>query len=71
MICPFCDSTSFQFFHNSSTQATAIYCNRCPCGLEDSTKTLDELKVFWRKRFHNKALHHDPNDRGESAVNTS
>lgn len=59
MICPFCGSTEFDFFEGSESQATAIYCRKCPCGLEDSEKTIEELKRFWKQRFHNQQINAD------------
>jgi hypothetical protein len=51
MFCPFCKSTSFDFVEGSDREATAIFCTKCPCGLQDNTKTLGELKAFWEECF--------------------
>jgi len=48
--CPFCGSTEVEFFENSHNQATAIYCKNCPAGLEDNTKSVDELRDIWDTR---------------------
>jgi len=50
MPCPFCGSVDVEFAKNALNQATAIYCKNCPAGLEDNTKTVDELRVIWDTR---------------------
>lgn len=41
--CPFCGCESTKDYEDIH----AIYCQGCPCGLEDNRKTLDELKDIW------------------------
>lgn len=50
--CPLCGSTDFTEYEKSDYQATAIYCNHCPYGVEDSTKTIKELRIIHNIRYN-------------------
>ena len=53
--CPVCGYEDFETYHNSSGQATALYCNNCPYGLEDSRYELKDLiKIHDRIKDKNK-----------------
>ena len=49
--CPFCGCKDFDVFKGDSGQVTAIYCKDCPAGVEDSTITLEKLKLYWNTRI--------------------
>jgi len=49
--CPFCGSIDLDFFNGTDSQATAIYCNNCAAGVEDSSKNLEELGSNWNSRI--------------------
>jgi len=48
--CPLCLCNEFELCENTNAQATAIYCTNCAYGVEDSTKTLDELAILHNMR---------------------
>lgn len=50
--CPFCGSTNITEYPQSDSQASAIYCDDCPCGVEDSDKPMEELRELWNKRYY-------------------
>ena len=50
LCCPLCGGTKFTACEGTAAQATAIYCNACPYGVEDSTKTLEELRICHNRR---------------------
>jgi hypothetical protein len=41
--CPLCLCEEFELEENSDLQATAVYCTNCAYGVEDSSKSLEEL----------------------------
>ncbi len=41
--CPLCGRDKFDTYDGTDSQATAIYCQTCPYGVEDSILTLEEL----------------------------
>jgi predicted nucleic-acid-binding Zn-ribbon protein len=54
LYCPLCGSTKFTEYENSDYQVTAIYCDHCPYGVEDSTKSIKELRLIHNKRYEYK-----------------
>ena len=56
--CPFCDSENLTYIPNSDDACQAIYCGGCPCGLEDSSLTEDEIKKAWNRRSLSWELEH-------------
>jgi len=50
--CPFCGSKNVSEYPGSDMQAPAIYCDECPAGLEDTNKSIEELKELWNKRYY-------------------
>ena len=48
--CPLCNCTDFDMSENTDDRVTGIYCTDCPYGVEDSTKTLAELRVWHNTR---------------------
>ena len=48
--CPLCGGTEFDVYENSPYQCNAIYCKKCPYGVEDCTKTIEELRKIHNNR---------------------
>ncbi len=57
IVCPFCGGDDFTGFDNCDSQATALYCDHCPAGMEDSRKTLTELIALWHSGDGAKVAH--------------
>ena len=49
--CPLCGSKDFDIFENTDSQVGAIYCFKCPYGVEDSELTIEELIECHNKRI--------------------
>lgn len=50
LYCPLCGGTDFTQQENSDYRVTAIYCNNCPYGVEDSSMSLDEILIWHNTR---------------------
>ena len=61
--CPVCGCKKFNLINEIDTKITGIYCNNCPYGLEDNTKTLSELESI-----HNKRITICPTCKGDSVI---
>jgi len=48
--CPFCGTTELLVINTPNVGVVALYCQGCPCGLEDNSKTLKELITIWEGR---------------------
>ena len=50
LYCPLCGQKDFDMSENTDDRVASIYCKHCPYGVEDSTMTLAELKVWHNTR---------------------
>ena len=50
--CPLCGCGNFDIFDDSDSPANAIYCISCPYGVEDDTKTIEELVSIHNSRVN-------------------
>ena len=53
LFCPLCGGEEFDEFELNDSQSTAIYCKFCPYGVEDTTMTIEELRVWHNTRSNN------------------
>ena len=44
--CPFCDNDA-EYFKGTDVQADAIYCTKCPLGVEHADMSYDALANVW------------------------
>jgi hypothetical protein len=50
LVCPLCGCADFDMSENTDERVASIYCNDCPYGVEDSTMTLAELRIWHNTR---------------------
>lgn len=55
LYCPICGNEDFEEYEGNDNQVAAIYCIECPYGVEDSTKTLQELRKIHNTRYINES----------------
>lgn len=50
--CPLCGCDEFDIFDDSDSQVAAIYCMKCPYGVEEAGSTVEKLASYHNKRYN-------------------